>query len=350
MSSHDELKPFLAKLKTVFDRSPEGMVITDMTKDKQPVIYCNNAFIEITGFSREETIGYNCRFLQGVEKDQAGLQLVRSAIKTDQSCRVVLRNYRKDGELFYNRLSLFPIQDSTGTTIYYMGVQDDITSLILKKEEIQRLRSNQEVLETEVHHRVKNNLAVISSLLDLDVDSSSETKTLQKTRMRIQSMKMIHENLYQKEGFSRVEFGSVLFELTDAFRNYRKPSQANLNFIIDSEPVPLNVNQAIPLSIILSELVHNIYNHAYPESESGEVQIKFYKISDQKVALRVTDHGEGLKDEDQPRDTNNMGYLIIDTLVQQLEAELSVETEQGLSAEIIFKKSDSSGSGQSQAI
>ncbi|MBD2296088.1 PAS domain S-box protein [Anabaena sphaerica FACHB-251] len=104
-----------------------GIVITDAKHPDHPVIYVNPAFEQITGYTCSETIGYNCRFLQGQETNQPGLHELRTAIKTGRSCNVVIRNYRKDGTLFWNELSISPIYDDNGELTHFIGIQNDIT-------------------------------------------------------------------------------------------------------------------------------------------------------------------------------------------------------------------------------
>ena len=156
-------------LAKTFDQSQEGAVIADMKKEGQPLIYCNDAFCEMTGYSKEEVIGKNCRFLQGNDRDQAALVTLRSELKKRRPTRVVLRNYKKNGQLFYNRLSISPILNDEGETVYYLGIQNDVTDLFLLKDRVLDTENEKQVLMSEVHHRVKNNLAVMAGMLDLEL-------------------------------------------------------------------------------------------------------------------------------------------------------------------------------------
>lgn len=341
---------FLQKLKTVFNKSPEGMVISDMTQKDEPIIYCNDTFLNLTGYKRSEVVGRNCRLLQHDDTNQIGLQLIRAAIKAGESCRVVLRNYTKEGALFYNRLSLFPITDTNDTIQYYVGLQDDITTLILNKEQIKKLEKEKQILTSEVHHRVKNNLAVVSSLLDLEMNNGSPFEALQKSRMRIKSMAIIHENIYQLEGVSRVSFDEILNQITESYRNYREEGQPQLNYDIKAANVTLNINQAIPLSVIFSELIHNIYNHASEGKEAESVGIKLDETESSKVVLEVADDGRGIKNPGVFNHPETMGFIVVHTLANQLNADLSIMSGingyNGFAVRIEFNKSDKKGSSQ----
>ena len=126
-------------LTQILDGSVNGITLSDPDQEDNPIVYANKAFEQITGYSNEETVGLNCRFLQGQEKDQEELQKIRDAIKNATPIEVTLRNFRKNGELFYNRLSITPLFDNEGHLIYFMGVQYDVTEQILAQQEIKTL-------------------------------------------------------------------------------------------------------------------------------------------------------------------------------------------------------------------
>ncbi len=105
----------------------DGVIIVDANTPDYPIIYLNDAFVKITGYSREEVIGRNCRFLQGSDRDQPELEIIRAALREKTGCRCVLRNYRKDGTLFYNQLAISPIHSTAGKLMYFVGTAQDIT-------------------------------------------------------------------------------------------------------------------------------------------------------------------------------------------------------------------------------
>ncbi len=116
-----------------------GIVITDAGKKDHPIIYCNKAFLKMTGYQKDEVIGRNCRFLQGKDRKQKGIGKIREAVKNGSSCRVELRNYKKDGTLFWNEISINPIRSKDGAIAYYVGIQNDITARIKSEQEITHL-------------------------------------------------------------------------------------------------------------------------------------------------------------------------------------------------------------------
>ena len=124
----------------ILDSCVNGVSLADPDQPDMPLVYVNKAFEAITGYTLAETVGKNCRFLQGNERDQQGVQQLREAIKNKKSIEVVLRNYRKNGELFYNHLLISPLFDSKGNLLYFLGVQYDITPQIRAEEEIKSLK------------------------------------------------------------------------------------------------------------------------------------------------------------------------------------------------------------------
>lgn len=130
----------------ILDSCVNGVTLADPDLEDLPLVYANNAFAVMTGYRQEETIGKNCRFLQGTDQKQEEKGLIRNAIKNAQPIEVTLRNYRKTGELFYNRLAITPLFDSEGRVLYYLGVQYDVTKQVLAEKEIERLKAHIESL------------------------------------------------------------------------------------------------------------------------------------------------------------------------------------------------------------
>ena len=126
-------------LTQILDSCVNGVTLTDPDIEDAPIVYANKAFEDMCGYPKEEIVGRNCRFLQGDDRNQPEIDRLRVAIKKGEPIEVTLRNYRKDGELFYNRLDVKPLLDGRGNLVYYLGVQYDITDQINAKKEIEDL-------------------------------------------------------------------------------------------------------------------------------------------------------------------------------------------------------------------
>jgi len=127
-------------LATILDSTNNGITLSDPDQQDMPIVYANKSFEVMTGYDQSEIIGRNCRFLQGQDRDQEARFILRQAIDARQSIVVDIRNYRKNGEVFKNRLALTPLFDEQGRLLYYLGVQYDTTVQALAEEEIARLR------------------------------------------------------------------------------------------------------------------------------------------------------------------------------------------------------------------
>ena len=126
-------------LAKILDASINGITLADPDQNDIPLVYVNKAFEVMTGYSFDETVGKNCRFLQGNDKNQPEINMLRKALKEKSSVNVTLRNYKKNGELFYNQLLIQPLFDNKNNLLYYLGVQFDITEKINKNKEIEDL-------------------------------------------------------------------------------------------------------------------------------------------------------------------------------------------------------------------
>lgn len=126
------------------DASRDGVIITDPRLADNPIIYCNAAVEQMTGYTQAELLGRNCRFLQGEDRDQPLLARLRAAIGAGRACRVTLRNYRRDGRLFWNELSISPVRDDADRLIYFIGIQKDVTERVKAEQDLLRQRAELE--------------------------------------------------------------------------------------------------------------------------------------------------------------------------------------------------------------
>ncbi len=128
-------------LTQILNTCVNGVTLSDPDLPDSPIVYANSVFERLTGYSQEEILGRNCRFLQGEDRDQPELDEIRAALKEHVPVEVTLRNYRKDGTLFHNRLSIQPLRDESGRLIYYLGVQHDVSELANVRAEVDRLEN-----------------------------------------------------------------------------------------------------------------------------------------------------------------------------------------------------------------
>jgi PAS domain S-box-containing protein len=323
--------------------SNNGIVIVDAREPNSPTVFVNPAFERITGYPRQEVIGQNCRFLQGQDVNQPGLKKLRTALKTGQSCTVNLRNYRKDGSLFWNELSISPIYDEQGRLTHYIGIQTDISERIQAEKSLKDSLREKEILLKEIHHRVKNNLLVVSSLLDWQteyIEDPAIIKILEESQQRIHSMALIHEKLYQSKNLAKINFSEYLKTLVEKLSYSFNLEEGKIELDIKLDPVFLNIETATPCGLIVSELIANTFEHAFPENRKGKVCLSLEQHQHQ-IILTVADNGVGLPSNLDVEQTETLGLQLINLLAQQLRGKVTFVPKNGNNGtvcELIFSE------------
>jgi two-component sensor histidine kinase len=209
------------------------------------------------------------------------------------------------------------------------------------EKQIRESLEEKEVMLKEIHHRVKNNLAVISALLTLQSDyvKDDESKELfMESVGRIKTMALIHEKLYQSEMFAWVEMGDYLRQLVKTIQETYEAESDRIAVHIECDNAVLDITKAIPCGLIVNELLTNAYKHAFRDRESGNIHLKLKKDKDSgECQLQVLDDGVGLPEEVISGKSNNLGYNIIRGLARQISAELHMTGHDGAHVLLTFK-------------
>ncbi|MDX1721858.1 MAG: PAS domain-containing protein [Pseudomonas sp.] len=137
-------------LQLVIDASNDGIVVAEQEGDDNILIYANPAFEKLTGYAREDILYQDCRFLQADDRDQSGLTAIRAAIKANQPCRQIIRNYRKDGSAFWNELSITPVFNEADQLTYYIGIQKNVTEQVQAQERVKQLEAELATLRAQL--------------------------------------------------------------------------------------------------------------------------------------------------------------------------------------------------------
>jgi PAS domain S-box-containing protein len=240
---------------------------------------------------------------------------------------------RKDGSEFPVDIMLSPLDTSEGRLV--LGVVRDITER--KQAEVQA-RERRETLLKEIHHRVKNNLQVISSLLYLQSTYITEQATLEiltESQSRIKSIALIHEKLYRSNDLEKLDFTEYVRDLlTDLIRTYKVQQSVAVHTSI--EGTRLGIDTAIPCGLILNELVSNAFKHAFPPGTPGAVWIDLQPAQDKKYVLTVRDNGAGLPKDFDWRKSKSLGLKLVTDLTKQLDGTVEVRSDGGTTFSITF--------------
>ncbi|MEX0904904.1 MAG: two-component regulator propeller domain-containing protein [Balneolaceae bacterium] len=222
--------------------------------------------------------------------------------------------------------------------------ENKLKSLVSERtRELEQALNEKNILIMEVHHRVKNNLAIISSFLYLQAFSSSNDElkhVLFDFQSRIKSIATIHEVLYQQENLSELDFKEVLEKMISDISETNVPDK-QVSLKVDIDSVKLNVNQAVPAALFTNEVLTNCYKHAFRDRKSGSVYLSLKKKGD-LITFQIEDDGIGITEE--VKESESLGLKLIQTLVQQLKGDLTTESDKGTSYILKFKRSNIKGS------
>ena len=230
---------------------------------------------------------------------------------------------------------------STDRTSGYIGSLTDITERKLAEEQVKNSLREKETLLKEIHHRVKNNLQIVSTLLDLQSDHTTDRGVLamfQESRGRVKSMALIHERLYRSQDMTRVNFADYVRQLADDLYQAYNLSDDAITLVLDVNIPPLPIDIAIPCGLLLNELMSNCFKHAFADVATGCVRIGFTRADDGTNVLVVADDGAGFPAATDFRKTESFGMQLVNTLVEQLDGEIDLTTERGTTFTVRFPK------------
>ncbi len=209
------------------------------------------------------------------------------------------------------------------------------------EKNLKRSLDEKDVLLREVHHRVKNNMQIISSILKMQERLIEDVKlqtVLAESRNRIRSMALIHENLYQNENLANIQFPNYVKSLASNIARTYHDQQHRISFEYDIADVFLPLDVGIPCGLIINELISNSFKHAFPESAKGLIRISLKKHLEQQFVLQVADNGIGMDPDFKPENSRSLGMRIVHKLAEQIDAELSYDYSNGTLYELRFNK------------
>ena len=277
------------------------------------------------------------------------LEYVSSAIekqmRANSSYDVEYRIIRLDGTIRWLWARTFPVRNSEGAIYRLAGIAEDITQRKQTEHQIQASLKEKEVLLQEIHHRVKNNLQVISSLLNLQsgyIKDEQALKSFKESQNRIKSIALIHENLYQTNNISQINFAEYVQQLVvNLFYAYGVNSSV-ISLKVNVEDVLLSVDKAIPCGLIINELVSNCIKHAFPPGKSGEVCILLIRTNqNNKVILTVRDNGVGFPKNIDFRNPESLGLQLVNTLAAQIKGKIELNCNEITEFKLKFRLTES---------
>jgi PAS domain S-box-containing protein len=305
------------------------------------VVSWNAGAQAIKGYAEREIIGRHFSIFYPVDEIEGGKP--RRALSTadregrfeDEGPRL-----RKDGSIFWANVVITALKEQNGSVSGYLKVTRDVTDKQQASANIKQSLHDKEVLLREIHHRVKNNLQIVSSLLSLQSKHLTEAgaiAALEESRNRINTMAMIHQKLYGTESLEKIDirdyiqtFARNLFQATRI-----EPSRVDLK--IDVDDVEFDLQQAIPTGMIINELLSNSLKHAFPRNRKGAVHISLHE-RESLFVLNFKDDGVGFPTEMNPNETESLGLRLVNMFTQQLDGTIQCLCGEGAQFRISFSK------------
>ncbi len=313
------LLKFPDSLAAILDLGYDAIISVD---EEQRILLFNQGAERIFGYSAEEVKG-------------RGLDILVNPCHIQEPHHLLGR--RKDGTEFPVEASVCKVE--AGGKAIFTVMMRDITDRAVAEEKLRLALREKEALLKEIHHRVKNNLQIVSSLLGLQsraIPDAAVRKIFDDSQNRISSMALLHECLYHAENFSEVDFPQYVTQLAgNLFQAYGVPS-GRIALKTSFDKVSLALDTAVPCGLIINELVSNSLKYAFPEDRQGEVRIDLRGQPGNMAQLVVADNGVGLADNVDWRNSRSLGLRLVRSLSQQLGATIEVKSQEGTEVQLTF--------------
>lgn len=335
--AEEKLRVSEEKYRNLVELSPDAILFLDM---KGTITSCNTFMTKATGYSKEEIVGKHLTELELLPDEDTPkyMKLIYAASKGEVPEPFEVTWYHKDGTAYLSEIRIGFIKEE-GKNIGVQVVARDITERKQAEEKIISALNEREVMLREIHHRVKNNMQIISSLLRLQSRQIKSKKTLalfDVGQNRIRSMALIHESLYQSSDLAKINFSDYIKRLTTHLLSTYRVGMERIRMKLDVRDVCLDINRAIPCGLIINELVSNSLRHAFPSDQKGDVQVIMNANKQGKYSLVVNDTGVGFPEDVDFQQTETLGMQLVIDLVSQLGGIIKLKREKGTKFRIVF--------------
>lgn len=303
-------------------------------------VYVSSQIKNLLGYSAEEWMADPQLWFNLVHPDDRDsiIRESQAALATDRAYRAEYRMFNREGQVVWVQDQTVVLPDEAVQSGLTQGVLFDITARKRAEEQLKTSLHEKEILLKEIHHRVKNNMQVISSLLNLQSNYVSDTQALeifQESQNRVRSMALIHEKLYRSKNLAEIDLGEYVNDLVIyLFRSYKAYGKG-ITLKIQADDVHLGIDAAVPCGLIINELISNALKHAFPHNYQGEIRVELQK-NQQQISLCVSDDGIGFPTDLDFQNTNSLGLQLVNTLVGQLDGTIELQNGSGTTFKISF--------------
>jgi PAS domain S-box-containing protein len=338
--AENALKESEEKFRELFNSADDMITLNVINEDGLPgkFIEVNEVACERLGYTKDELL--NMGPIDIVAKEKIS-EMPENARKLDKEGHATFEiiHLTKDGEKIPVEVNnhLFIMKGKKVA----LAISRDITERKKAEEQLRHSLEEKEMLMKEIHHRVKNNLMVISSLLNLQSKYIKDKESLnifKESQSRAKSMALIHERLYRSDDMKKINFGEYIETLSNDLYHTYVTDQGRITLNLEVEDAKIDINTSVPLGLIVNELVSNCMKHAFPANEmNGEISITFKKIGD-KFMLNVKDNGVGFPEDLDFKNTDSLGLQLVTMLVDQIDGEIELKNKDGTEFKITFKE------------
>jgi len=303
--------------------------------------YSNHVVEKILGYTPEEIVGkkYFYDFLDPGIMTQLKEEAFEAFHRKTTFKNFIYANIHKMGHVVFLETSGTPVLDERGNFLGYRGVDTDITERKLAEEYLRKSLREKEILLRELHHRTKNNMQVISSLLDLQsitIDDKKMLQMIKEVQNRIRSISLVHEKLYQAKDLSDVNLKDYITDLAHVILKSYEGSKGRISLKVDVDDIFLSLDTITPCGMIISELVSNSLKYAFPDGKKGKIKIECHSTDAGEVKLRISDNGIGLPEGLDFRNAKSLGFKLICKLAEE-QLRGTVEQEGGKGTVFLIK-------------
>jgi len=301
-------------------------------------IQVNPALCQMTGFSSDELIGAGPPHPYWAPEAYEDIERAFQKTLGAELPQFELIFMRKNGERFPVIVSPSVIKDDQGNIISFFATVKDITERKKSEEQIRQSLKEKETLLREIHHRVKNNMAVVSGLLSLQASTIEDNNLrhfFEECQQRIESMVLVHEKLSQTKDLSAINFRDYINTLVQEIMSLHFIHSSSITAESNIEDIELDLESAIPCGLIINELLTNAFKYAFPDNRNGVLNISFKKIDDTYI-LTIKDNGVGLPKNFDYKKASTMGLQLVNILAAQLSGTFQIKSDKGTEAVVMF--------------
>ena len=332
--AQDEIK----KLSTVIEQSPIPVVLMD---NAGIINYVNPAFTELTEYNSDEIIGKRLETIGGEDITQEEHKLILKDCLNGDLKKKNFKNRKKSGEIFYVTSSFARYKDSTGNVNGLITMMIDITQSVKDKKQIEDDLKEKELLLQEIYHRVNNNMQIMISLLNMQVNRAvldGEKNVLRMAQSRVGAISAIHNDIYQERSFIAIKFGNVTRHIFNTLCDSFMVISGNIDLKVEAEIPDFGLDLAQPCALIVNELISNSMRHAYPEGK-GLISVFLTIDESEELTLVVKDDGVGIPENVDPENSDTTGFSLVYMLATgQLDGTVEINRDNGTTVTIKFKR------------